>query len=99
MLSFTVDYSRCPVLLLIQLLIMTHDVVLWCRDLKAAAEAKTNGPPDHELQQQFCALPQDLNVLQAEMIKLRAEAEGIACANPRVVRDSSAPAAIRLASA
>ena len=59
---------------------------MWCRQLKAVAEEKTNGPPDAELQQQFCELSQDLEVLQTEMVRLRAEAEGIACANPRVVR-------------
>ena len=58
---------------------------MWCRQLLAIAEEKTNGPPDEELQQQFCELSQDLEELQTNMVRLRAEAEGIACANPRVV--------------
>lgn len=60
-----------------------------CRQLKAIAEEKTNGPPNEELQQQFCELSQDLEELQTEMVRLRAEAEGIACVNPRVVRQAA----------
>lgn len=60
-----------------------------CRQLKAVAEEKTNGPPDEELQQQFCELSEDLEELQTEMVRLRAEAEGIACVNPRVVRQAA----------
>lgn len=62
---------------------------MWCRRLKAEAEEKTNGQPDEELQQAFCALSGKLEELQTEMVRLRAEAEGIACANPRVVGASS----------
>lgn len=58
---------------------------MWCRQLLAIAEEKTNGPPDEELQAQFCKLSHDLEELQTDMVRLRAEAEGIACANPRVV--------------
>ena len=58
---------------------------MWCRRLKAEAEEKTNGQPDEELQQAFCALSGKLEELQTEIVRLRAEAEGIACANPRVV--------------
>lgn len=56
-----------------------------CRQLLAIAEEKTNGQPDEKLQQQFCELSQDMEELQTDMVRLRAEAEGIACANPRVV--------------
>ncbi|KAL3130540.1 hypothetical protein ABBQ38_008351 [Trebouxia sp. C0009 RCD-2024] len=55
--------------------------------LKAEAEEKTNGQPDEELQQAFCALSGKLEELQTEMVRLRAEAEGIACANPRVLQE------------
>ena len=59
---------------------------MWCRQLKAEAEEKTNGVPDEELQAAFCALSANLEKLQTDVVRLRAEAEGIACANPRVVR-------------
>ena len=48
--------------------------------------AKTNGQPSPELQKQFCEVPNELEELRDELIRLRAEAEGIACANPRVVQ-------------
>ena len=55
------------------------------RELIAKAEEKTGGRPDGELQEKLSALPDDEEELQQEMLKLRAEADGIACANPRVV--------------
>ena len=55
------------------------------RELIQKAEEKTGGRPDGELQEKLSALPDDEEELQQEMLKLRAEADGIACANPRVV--------------
>lgn len=72
---------------------------MWCRELKAAAEAKTNGAPDAELQALFCDLSADVDVLQADIIRLQAEAEGIACANPRVVREAACCAATTVTAA
>ena len=53
--------------------------------MNEAAE-KTGGKPTEEQQQQFNALPDDIAVLQEDLQRLLGEAEGITCANPRVVR-------------
>ena len=55
------------------------------RELIKAAEEKTNGRPDNELQDKFSELPDDEEELHQEMLRLRAEADGIACSNPHVV--------------
>lgn len=56
-----------------------------CRQLLAAAKAVTCGNPDARLQEEFTALTEDVDELKQDAFRLRAEAEGIACANPRVV--------------
>lgn len=56
-----------------------------CRQLLAAAKAVTGGNPDAQLQEEFLALTEDVDQLKQDAIRLRAEAEGIACTNPRVV--------------
>lgn len=57
------------------------------KELIQKAEEKTGGRPDGELQEKLSALPDDEEELQQEMLKLRAEADGIACANPRVLQE------------
>lgn len=57
-----------------------------CRELLATAKEATGGSgPDDDLQQQFNDLTEDVDELKQQVIQLRAEAEGISCANPRVV--------------
>jgi len=60
-------------------------VLVLYRALLAAAKEKTNGPPDQTLQDEFETLSNNVDELQQDTLRLRAEAEGIACANPRVV--------------
>ena len=55
------------------------------RDLLNKAKEKTGGVPDDEKQQQFNGIADDVEVLQEQLQQLLGEAEGIACANPRVV--------------
>lgn len=68
--------------------------IMWCgamvcRELLATAKEATGGSgPDDDLQQQFNDLTEDVDELKQQVIQLRAEAEGISCANPRVVSHS-----------
>ena len=64
---------------------MPYNALLLCRELVQKAEEKTGGRPDGELQEKFSQLPNEEEELQEEMLKLRAEADGIACNNPGVV--------------
>ena len=56
--------------------------------MNAAAE-KTGGKPTDEQQEQMNALSDDVAVLQEDLQRLLGEAEGITCANPRVVISST----------
>ncbi|KAA6420293.1 MAG: structural maintenance of chromosomes 5 [Trebouxia sp. A1-2] len=56
------------------------------KQLLAAAKAVTGGNPDAQLQEEFLALTEDVDQLKQDAIRLRAEAEGIACTNPRVLQ-------------
>ncbi|KAL0040483.1 hypothetical protein WJX77_008439 [Trebouxia sp. C0004] len=57
------------------------------KQLLAAAKAVTGGNPDARLQEEFTALTEDVDELRQDAFQLRAEAEGIACANPRVLQE------------
>ena len=55
------------------------------RDLLDEAKVKTGGVPDDEKQKQFNEIADDVDVLKDQLQQLEGEADGIACANPRVV--------------